>query len=580
MGLKIIEKYRLINYIKNSVSAYKYQDLLSLLDKKRNNHNNKDLIEFLLEYSLKEISKEHYSHSLLKRLLIVLYEVIINADNLETIITKDMTEQFRTLLAFYNKENLYEEIDINIIKEIKYLINIKEINDSEDYLLRINNYKERIKELNRLIQNLESDNELSKKNIEYLKRQIQYLQEELDTSRKSNKSHKKIIDDLEIELADIRTALSKTNTSLTNLEIDNAIKNGRLKSLSRNNDSMSRSLLNYEINSYNELMLKERIDESVKIIISLILEDKASEEIIEEELSNNNIFLNNEEYKIVMSKVREKINITTSSFNGQKNYKLLMPYYYKNQFLDLEADSDCIDILLVSDLHLTTSSYVDKNIEKIYEYATNNGISLILNLGDFFGFKTDAKDAITKYNNGCYLVEKCINLIPRVTGIYHAILGGNHDKDSLKYGYDALKIFTDNREDFINLGYDSASITINGKLSNKTSFLIHHLQKKVTDPLSKNGFNPNDYHEYLTNYHNAQGMLLKNYYTSMLGGSHMNGIYSNFILVPSLLNDRKYNGAMHLRIFLNEKKEIDNIIVINLINDYKLIAASEILYKK
>ena len=132
---------------------------------------------------------------------------------------------------------------------------------------------------------------------------------------------------------------------------------------------------------------------------------------------------------------------------------------------------------------------------------------------------------------------------------------------------DKIEKNTDNREDFINLGYDSAIMTINGHISYKTSLLLHHLQKKITDPVHKESFNPKDYHTYLANYHSFDAINPKDYYTSLIGGSHMNGIYNTFILAPSFLNDRKYNGAMHLKIFLNANKEIENIIVINLINN-------------
>ena len=183
-----------------------------------------------------------------------------------------------------------------------------------------------------------------------------------------------------------------------------------------------------------------------------------SEETIKEELTTKDLYLGDKEYSNILKRVRSRINILTTGFNGSKKYQLIPPNYNKNQTLDLKADSECIDILLISDLHLTSAMNIERVFNKINNYASNNGISLILNLGDFFGFRNDNSDAYTRYSNGCRLVDKCINMIPTAEGIYHAILGGNHDKDSIKWGYDAIKELVDNREDFINLGYDDADI--------------------------------------------------------------------------------------------------------------------------
>ena len=60
----------------------------------------------------------------------------------------------------------------------------------------------------------------------------------------------------------------------------------------------------------------------------------------------------------------------------------------------------------------------------------------------------------------------------------------------------------------------------------------------------------------------------------------MNGVYNNFALVPSFMNDRKFNGAFHIRAFLNEKMEIKNMVIINLINCETLVPVSEVYYKK
>ena len=60
----------------------------------------------------------------------------------------------------------------------------------------------------------------------------------------------------------------------------------------------------------------------------------------------------------------------------------------------------------------------------------------------------------------------------------------------------------------------------------------------------------------------------------------MSGVYNNFTLVPSYLRDRNYNGAIHLKAYLNGRNEIDNLVFVNLVNNGHLQQVSETQYRK
>ena len=582
MSVKIVEKQKILLFLNKNTKADIYNELLLFLDKRKSkNTKNKELVEIIVEIAQNRIDKKIYSSTYHKKYLTALHEVLLNIDNINEVITEATVKNIKILLAFSNK--LISETDANtieIIKDIKELLSISTDYDEDKYLIKIHKKEEEIKSLERDILRQTQLKEKYSQQVEELNAELDTIKKELISMQHKLHSSKVSIKEYEMFLAEKEEELNNINKRLADYEIDSITKSFQIKDLTRNNKNLSEAILNFELEEYDRNNKEELLSQAINLIICLLMQGPVKEESIIESLKARDLELSKEEYKECLKRVREKISIFTTSFNGNKNYQILEPCYYRNQKFNLEVDSDCIDILLVSDLHLTNNINIEGTLNKIYEYADNNGISLILDLGDFFGFRDDNNDSYSRYNNGYHLVEKCINMIPKVDGIYHAILGGNHDKDSFKYGYDAIKLFTDNREDFINLGYDSAIMTINGHISYKTSLLLHHLQKKITDPVHKESFNPKDYHTYLANYHSFDAINPKDYYTSLIGGSHMNGIYNTFILAPSFLNDRKYNGAMHLKIFLNANKEIENIIVINLINNYNLIPVSEMSYKR
>ena len=130
------------------------------------------------------------------------------------------------------------------------------------------------------------------------------------------------------------------------------------------------------------------------------------------------------------------------------------------------------------------------------------GINLIINLGDFFGFRTENISDYDKYIEGRELVTYLANYFPKREGIYHAILGGNHDEDSLKYGYDSIDLLSKEREDIINLGYTHALVTFNGVKSPLSSLLLHHIDRRIKDPVSYKEYDETDYKGYLDNYTN------------------------------------------------------------------------------
>ena len=582
MSVTPIERMKIINYIKTTPFPTKtYGDLLLKMDRKKAlGAQTIDLIEFLINYTYKETTQEKVSENLLRRELIIMFDVFNQINNIDSLLSEEQKNKLKIIFSFCQKENIDNEDIIAYSAKIAELLRIK-IDVVEGNILKEEQEKEdKIKGLEKLVESLQKDLQRIQNDLEGQLEKAKNSNEEFIVR---NRSLKKQITDLQKELEERKEEIKAKTNKVEDLEAKLERLKKEIESLKTNhdNDLNTISELQRKITVYeNNVEVEIRIQRIADIIIRLLLQNKFTEYALKEELNNNSIVLQEGEYLKAMKIVKSKMSISTTIFNGQKNYSIQRPLYYTNQVLNLGADTSCIDILLVSDFHIDNDTDIEEATHTINDYASQNGISLIVDMGDFLGFRTKKEDLLTRYENGCRLVERCINLFPRVDGVYHAILGGNHDKDSFDYGCDLLKELTDNREDFIYLGYDSAILSVNGIISNKTSFLLHHLQKRLKDPLDASTYDTKYYKDYLSGYYSPQEISLNNFFITLIGGAHMNGVYNNFALVPSFMNDRKFNGAFHIRAFLNEKMEIKNMVIINLINCETLVPVSEVYYKK
>jgi hypothetical protein len=251
----------------------------------------------------------------------------------------------------------------------------------------------------------------------------------------------------------------------------------------------------------------------------------------------------------------------------------------ENRTFNINNSNLTFDVLLTSDYHLTLNHLVDSYdvIERYEDYCEENGINLIINLGDIFGFKYEDVNRYDKYLQGKDLVKKVIETFPSRNGIYHAILGGNHDQDSLSYGYDAISMLTKDREDMIDLGYTHALVTFDRVRSPLSNILLHHIDRRITDPVSYSEYNDFEYKRYLDTYCRLSG---RDAYVHLLGGAHVSGIYNNFILVPSATCDRRCNGATRLRIYFDIDNNISNIVVVPLVVKDRVEEVTEMVYTK
>lgn len=333
----------------------------------------------------------------------------------------------------------------------------------------------------------------------------------------------------------------------------------------------------------------EEIEEIVaSLIYEKLLEEKVDTKVLvdfvnskeEENLSKQRIYS-------ILNGLRRKINIETGSFLAAPSYQIVAPKIVENGLftIDVPYDSEYYDILLVSDFHLTEiDDKVLKGFDAINNYCVNNKIDIVMNLGDFFeGIVGNKQGDYETVMQNYRLVEKAISLIPRADGIYHAVLGGNHDKSLLKYGYDPIGMLTQEREDFINLGYTHSTIVLNGFNGILGQFDIHHPHTFDLPLTSQNkSIEGDNLLLYLNELHNSLSRCRDDSSIDILGHTHE--IHFNFpdsyCYVPAYFVGKNKRGAWHLRVYFDDNSCIKNMLFMSLTGDNKLIKNNQLVYKK
>lgn len=143
------------------------------------------------------------------------------------------------------------------------------------------------------------------------------------------------------------------------------------------------------------------------------------------------------------------------------------PIYYDNGNIRyIFEDEDNINIfttnsyfraLVISDLHFGSKQENLNYLYKVYDYAKDNNIHIIINCGDIID------GAFGKTLKNIYDIDKQIERViqkyPYDKSILNFICLGNHDYNALECGYDISIIFKE-RFDLINLGYEESLINI------------------------------------------------------------------------------------------------------------------------
>jgi hypothetical protein len=198
---------------------------------------------------------------------------------------------------------------------------------------------------------------------------------------------------------------------------------------------------------------------------------------------------------------------------------------------------------------------------------------------DFTDYSNNEDARYKGYDYSSRVLERMIEDFPYDKNIVHALLGGNHDYNLLSYGVDFVDSLAKARTDFVNLGYEHASVNF----SPKSKIMLHHMDIKVADSFGKDEYKVDDLIHKIKSYYKINNLNRSDYYIDLLGHFHKSSLdlVNGIGLVPSLFKDRVFDGAWHLRLYFNADKSIKHIVVIPLIrNDKKLVPNGEINYQR
>lgn len=235
--------------------------------------------------------------------------------------------------------------------------------------------------------------------------------------------------------------------------------------------------------------------------------------------------------------------------NKSLNDKGNIYYYLKhnlNSNLQINMDNkESLRTIFISDLHLGRKKDKLKYLEYVYNYAIQNNIGIIFNLGDLIQGINYLQTDELKYKTVFKQIEYVIKKHPYDKNITNIILYGNHDYNCIKdNGLNIGSFIENNRYDLISVGFTKSMIEVD-----KNQIHLHH----------------NNIIKIKEEYQNASGLII------FKGHSHKSqtDISDNIIVsVPSLsdaypptFNYKPLRGFLDVTFYLNKKSLIESIYI-------------------
>lgn len=600
MAITAIDKIKITKYLNgHSLDDIYYLDMCDAIGKK-DKITDVEFLEYFTECVINELRKD--SKLSIKYLSKVVFSIDsfldwINETGSEI---KEVTlDKIRSLKDFYDdylkRTGFEEDVDFSekcigvVIEKVNELYPSDKKQDSiVEYVNEIAQLESKVKELRRQLTDVTKvygDLQISyaKKTskVETLNKEIVSLNSEIQNNEKEILELNQIIEGLNTKINELETSIlqvSSENDVLVTFKDE-------CDALTKEVEQL-RKIVDDDIKAKNmEANLKNRHQEIESLIYQKILIEKSTIDDILSYIKEQGIISNKEEIASLLRKMRSKINIDSNSFSASPIYKVLSPKVLKDGTFEVNVPNDCkyFDIMLVSDFHIKNFDCdVLSSFDMLNDYCVKNGISLILNLGDFYhGLgKLKYSDAINSYN----LCEEAITKIPKVNGLYHAILGGNHDQKIFQYGFDPISFLTDEREDFINLGYTHSTISLNNSSTVLGEFDIHHPENfNIEIDFNDAGINLGQLNSYLNNIYNRQNRNRDDSYIDIFGHTHKSqyNFLESYCYVPNFFRIDMQKEACHLRVYFDENTNIKYMLFMPLnSNSNHFLKNNEIVYEK
>lgn len=437
---------------------------------------------------------------------------------------------------------------------------------------------------------------------EQLDANIDDLNERLDDLikkyRKKNKVKKINNYDENTLLNEILLIIESLNKELINIEheaLKNSIDNEFIKYIENIINKLNLAQdeyknLNSEIESYQtmcvNIMDEENIEKEFKrVVLDKLCTSSCTLQELHSYLESCKIYMSDDELYQRLNGLNNKVNIIDESHLSLPSYyKVCEPLFktlqtFKINIPDYKKE---LDLLLISDLHIgNINENIYERLYNLYEYAINNNISTIINLGDLCSlssFDIGTKRALFEAEK---MIEEIILKYPKDNNISNLVMGGNHDKNLFAGGIDCIKRISLERPDFKNLGYDDAFIDI-GNNDTSNYIVLHHPSERVGDD-SNILTEVNDIKKLLKKFYNDTTLDRDNTLMDFYGHFHKSLLdtANGICVVPSFSKDRYMNGAWHIKLYFDKDVKVNYMVLIPIISlEKKLTPSQSILYQK
>lgn len=511
MPLNNAIKLQITNIIKNnSLNDIYYSDFQSIKKAARIKVNDNDILKYLSKKSIDELAKkESLSVSrfpkLIESILIIINYEPLEDETIEILnnlrltaneylqsnpkkndeLVEQKIKEFAEMMRTYNLERTIELEDISSTpsqteEKIELLEKLKQLQDTKEALeQKIEKLEKNYSRAQKAIEKLENKSARLERDKKELQVQSHSLHEKV-------KSQEQQTNNLEME----KQSLHQENQHL-NITLENQI--GQLTKLS----NKLKSLEAQEKKQQKEQKISQEIQE---IIFQSLLSAPCSLADLTKHLAKKGFALSSNDIYKYLNIVKANIaNIKGPSFEQVPPLYMIdkEPLSITTPFYLSIPSNELLEILCISDLHITSSEDL-RNItylmDKVYNYAALNNIPYIVNLGNTIEYPINyplpnySLEDVKKIET---FLETISHDLPHDQNIYQLFLGGNTDKALLQLGVDPLNKLNQYCPDYINLGYDHASMKFGKDFAQYLTF--HYLKQYSPDESTKKPFSIVDY---------------------------------------------------------------------------------------
>lgn len=545
----------------------------------------KELLEYLLELYYQKLDQKSNDKSIAKTLSAINLVIEHCIDSGITQSAYDSCDILKEKYYDYIEENslkIHEDIDAELSRLSENLsqINIfhEETVDNEEVVKLQKEIKDNLEKIKNLEKEInKKDQTITKRNatIETLRETVKTLKSDINELEQKIKNNVAENKNLCSQVSIQEDLIASLNKQVAEFEKNIADYANEIASLTATNNA--NKILADQFLSMNTAKTRQEL---IKTILIPILHDDGATlsemyNIVLKQIPD----ITPEEIKVFLNDLSK--NYTVTNFNirdFEAVYKISPVIVKTNQMFKMDINTHCLDILVESDLHLREMNHdIERVLDKRHEYCAQHGISLILDLGDVYSLIRYYKHEGSRIKGYEESVSKITDSLPYDKSIHTLIMGGNHDLDLARYGFDPIARMEEARTDIVNLGYNHATIGLGN------SYLgLHHFNKRFPATLEGTKYNLEAIDATIDSYYKERPLNQEDIYLDLLGHVHKSIISDEygFATVPSLLKDRVQNGAYHLKIYFDESKNITNIVFIPLVDIRGFKPVSEVNYIK